>query len=424
MIAAQVKVVDSSTITRLDHPCGSLRIAHFYPWVYLTSGIERTMLEICRRSRHRHTIFTNHFEPKDTYPEFRDLEIITLSHVPVERSLGSVLKAAVVIGLQKVDFSPYDILLVHCEGLGDLILSRQPPIPAVCICYTPLRPVFDSQYRQRALERYTGGSRLLFRVFSAGFRRLDQRMWSRYRHVFFNSQESRMRADQGGLLRGLEGRHEILHPGIDWDSCPPTGRYDCYFLVPGRIMWTKGIETAIKAFMKFTSMLPAHGRFRLIIAGAVDKKSQPYLARLREEAKGRHDVEFVVSPTDQILHRLYADCYAVLFPAFNEDWGLAPLEANGFGKPVIASNRGGPTESQVDGETGFLVPAEPEPFARAMAVLAADEPLARAMGRAGRERARRYDWSHFVSRIDDVVGEVAKGHAAPPQAREVEAAAA
>jgi len=189
-------------------------------------------------------------------------------------------------------------------------------------------------------------------------------------------------------------------------------------------MWTKGIETVMKLIMKFTSMLPAHGRFRLIIAGAVDKKSQPYLARLREEAKGRHDVEFVVSPTDQILHRLYADCYAVLFPAFNEDWGLAPLEANGFGKPVIASNRGGPTESQVDGETGFLVPAEPEPFARAMAVLAADEPLARAMGRAGRERARRYDWSHFVSRIDDVVGEVAKGHAAPPQAREVEAAAA
>jgi glycosyltransferase involved in cell wall biosynthesis len=233
-------------------------------------------------------------------------------------------------------------------------------------------------------------------------------MWSRYRYVFLNSQETRMRANRGGLLRGLEGRYEILHPGVDWGSCQLTGRYDSYFLVPGRIMWTKGIETAIKAFVHFRGMSPAHGPFRLIVAGRVDKKSEPYLARLREQARGRDDIEFVVSPTDQMLHRLYADCYAALFPAFNEDWGMAPLEANAFGKAVIASNRGGPAESQVDGETGFLVPAEPEAFARAMAVLAADEHLARTMGRAGRERVRRYDWSHFVTRIDDVLEGVAK----------------
>ena len=397
--------------TNSDHRCGPLNIADFYPWVYLTGGVERTILEICRRSRHRHTIFTNHFDPGSTYPEFRALDVFRLSHVPVGRGLGSVLNTAAVIGLQKVDFSSYDILLVHCDGLGDLILCRQPQIPAVCFCHTPLRPVFDPQYRGRALERYTGVSRLLFKVFSAGFRHLDQRMWSRYRHVFFNSEETRMRADRGGLLRGLGGRFEILHPGIDWGSCHATWRYDLYFLVPGRIMWTKGVETAINAFLHFKCLSPAHGRFRLIVAGAVDKKSQLYLARLREEARGRGDIEFVVSPTDQILHSLYADCYAALFPAFNEDWGIAPLEANAFGKPVIATNRGGPAESQVDGETGFLVPAEPEAFARAMAVLAADEDLARTMGRAGRERARRYDWSHFVSRIDDVVEEVAESHA-------------
>ena len=206
-------MVHSSATAKSDHRCGHLNIADFYPWVYLTSGVERTILEICRRSRHRHTIFTNHFDPGNTSPEFRELEVIRLSHIPVDRGLGSVLKAAAVIGLQKVDFSSYDILLVHCDGLGDLILRPQPPIPAVCFCHTPLRPVFDSQYRDRALERYSGFSRLLFNVFSAGFRHLDQRMWCRYRYVFFNSQESRMRADRGGLLRGLEGRYEILHPG-------------------------------------------------------------------------------------------------------------------------------------------------------------------------------------------------------------------
>ena len=69
-------------------------------------------------------------------------------------------------------------------------------------------------------------------------------------------------------------------------------------------------------------------------------------------------------------------------------------------------NRGGPAESQVDGETGYLVPAEPEAFADVMTVLAANQDLARRMGRTGRDRVSRFDWSHFVSRIDEVVEEV------------------
>ena len=120
-----------------------MNVAIFYPWVYLTSGVERVILEICRRSKYEHTIFTNHFDFNNTYPEFQNLNVIKLRYVPVKRNIPSVLKAAITIAFQDIDVSSFDLLEVHCDGLGDLILNRNFRIPALCFCHTPLRPVFD-----------------------------------------------------------------------------------------------------------------------------------------------------------------------------------------------------------------------------------------------------------------------------------------
>lgn len=200
----------------------------------------------------------------------------------MERALWPVLKAAITIAFMKVDFKSFDALVVHCDGLGDLILNRRQHIPAVCFCHTPLRPVFDVHYAHRAMERYKDPRRLAWLLFSAGFRVMDQWMWSRYRYVLFNSEETRRRALYGGLLRGLNGNNEVLHPGIDWHGVQPTWRHQPYFLVAGRIMWTKNIEMAIQGFAHFKNMHPAHRPFWLIVAGAVDVKSLTYLAYLRE----------------------------------------------------------------------------------------------------------------------------------------------
>jgi len=241
-----------------------MNIAHYYPWVYLTSGVERVILEICRRSKHQHTIFTNHFDQDNTFPEFQDLDVVQLPRISVNRDIGPVFKAAITIAFQSMDFSSFDALVVHSDGLGDLILSRHLKIPVVCFCHTPLRPVFDNHYRSRALERYRGARRLLFYIFSAGFKVIDRYMWHRYRYIFFNSNETRKRAEHGGLLRDKDGRYEVLHPGIDWNANQPIWRYEPYFLLLGRIMWTKNIETAINAFVYFKSNFPINECFRRV----------------------------------------------------------------------------------------------------------------------------------------------------------------
>lgn len=381
----------------------TVRIAAYYPWIYLTSGVERTILEMCRRSRHEYTLFTNHFEPENTFPGLSDVPVVELRRVSVERGLFPVFRAASTIALQELKLSSFDSLLIHCDGLGDLALARPPKLPVACFCHTPLRPVFDSCYRDRAIAKYKGTRRQLFNGFAAAFRKIDQALWSRYSYAFFNSHETLSRAEKGGLLERLGNRCEVLHPGIDWAGLEPTWIYKSYFLVPGRIMWTKNIELALAAFIRWKDSSHLRKEFRLVVAGRVDKKSESYLTSLRALANERGDIEFVISPSDAQLNDLYANCTAVLFPSFNEDWGIVPLEANAFGKPVISSNRGGPLESQVDGQTGFLADPDPGAFSEAMTRLLADMGTLRHMGMAARNHSRKYDWSEFVARTDQVL---------------------
>lgn len=375
----------------------------YYPWVYLTSGVERTILEMCRRSRHEYSIFTNHYEPQNTYPEFRHLHVVTLPYLPVRRQIIPVMLAAARIAAQTLPLRDYRVLLVHCDGLGNLILNRSRRIPAVCMCHTPLRAVYDPLYRARSVQRCSRPGELLYDGFAAAFSRVDRIMFRRYRHVVFNSRETLSRAETGGLLKDMHGRYEILHPGVDWALHEPSWSYKPYFLVAGRIMWTKNVELAIEAFLRFKTGSPGHEEFRLVIAGRVDKKSEPYIEGLQQMVMGRADVQFVVSPTDEDLRRLYSECYCLLYPPFNEDWGMVPLEANAFGKPVIACDRGGPTESQIHGETGLLVPSDPREFTAAMSYLADHPSLTRAMGMKARAASLAYDWAVFVRRFDAIL---------------------
>lgn len=84
---------------------------------------------------------------------------------------------------------------------------------------------------------------------------------------------------------------------------------------------------------------------------------------------------------------LYSALDVLVLASDEEPFGLVVLEAMAAGKPVIATQAGGPVEIVVDGETGLLVPPrEPEALAMAIARLASDSSLCRKMGEAGRKR--------------------------------------
>jgi len=265
--------------------------------------------------------------------------------------------------------------------------------------------VFDKAYRERILHERGSFARLVYHAGSWVFRKIDRVAWKKYARIVCISREAHNRASAGGLLPG-ENKIEILYPAPGFQVERPSEQFDRYFFLPGRIMWTKNLELGIAAFREFKAGNVEFEDFRLVIAGIVDKKSESYYARLRKFAAGEPHIEFRMMPSDAELADLYRNCYGVLFTAFNEDWGIVPLESMTFGKPVIAVNRGGPRESIQTGVQGYLEEPEPAAFAKRMAEMASDPALTRRLGRAGFERAKRYTWQSFADRMDDEIDRV------------------
>jgi glycosyltransferase involved in cell wall biosynthesis len=392
-----------------------LRVAIYYPWLYLTSGAERTVLEIARRSRHQVTIFTHRYEPDATFPELRDEDVRVLGKVSVRRSVLSVASAAMAIAARPIDLADFDVLLVVCEGLGDLVVLRSPNRPALCLCLTPLRMVFDPVYRERDLSRRGRLERWAVRLASPLFRALDRLAWRRYSHVFAISEEVRGRICAGKLAE--PSNVEVLHPGVDTSRFRPSSTKKRFFYLPGRIMWTKNLELGIRAFQLFLSKVEDPDAWGLRIAGMVDEKSQAYADDLRRLARGNPAIEFLIRPSDKGMRAGYAECFATLFTAFNEDWGLVIIESMACGKPVVAVDRGGPREIVRHNHDGLLAPADPEAMARCMLDLAQDPGLWSRLAAAGPASAARFSWERFIDGLDARIEENVRHPASEAQAR-------
>jgi glycosyltransferase involved in cell wall biosynthesis len=346
-------------------------------------------------SRHEWTLLTNRFDRSNTFPGLSRLNVVELDSVSVERSVLTTAKSCLRLLTQRLPTADCDALVVVCEGLGDLVLFRN-SLPSLCLCLTPLRIAFDEAYRERWAETASPLKRVLVWAGTAAFRAVDRLAWRRYDRRFCISSEVRRRIVAGGLAE--EHEVEVIYPalGVQPETVEPV--FGDFFLLPGRIMWTKNVELGIAAFAEFRRRHPG---YRLVIAGMVDKKSEPYLRRLR--SLSGDGIEFRISPSDAELQDLYRTCRATLFTAFNEDYGIVPLEGMSYGKPAISVNRGGPLDTIHHGVNGFLEAPEVSAFAARMSELAASPDRCREMGKAAIVHARTFNWFDFAKRIDDAV---------------------
>ena len=107
------------------------------------------------------------------------------------------------------------------------------------------------------------------------------------------------------------------------------------------------------------------------------------------------NVEFVGRVPDEELFGLFAGCRSYILPG-EEDFGIAPLQAQAAGRPVIAYARGGALDTVIDGVTGALFDT-PDASGLADAVLNFDprdvDP------RACRANADRFATARFRERL-------------------------
>jgi glycosyltransferase involved in cell wall biosynthesis len=114
-----------------------------------------------------------------------------------------------------------------------------------------------------------------------------------------------------------------------------------YYVTIGRSVPYKRMGLIVETFAQM-------GDKRLVVAG-----DGPELPRLRQIAKGRANIEILGFVDEAKKLELLARARAFVF-APHEDFGIAPLEAQACGTPVVAYGRGGALETVVDGVTGVF----------------------------------------------------------------------
>lgn len=122
--------------------------------------------------------------------------------------------------------------------------------------------------------------------------------------------------------------------------CDISGKFvpirELYFLIVSQLVLHKRIDLAIQAFNKL--------EFPLVIIGEGKEKNK--LKKMAGE-----NIKFLGWQSDEAVRQYYQNCVALVFPG-EEDFGIAPVEAMSFGKPVLAYRNGGLMESVIEGVTG------------------------------------------------------------------------
>lgn len=179
----------------------------------------------------------------------------------------------------------------------------------------------------------------------------------------------------------------------------------------------KNLPLALKAFKLLENNLSKQewDKLHLIMAGGYDSRvlenveHHDELQVITENLNLQHKVTFLRSPNDQLKVKLLNRCQALLYTPENEHFGIVPLEAMYLSKPVIAVNSGGPTETIVNDQTGFLCEPEPTDFVEAALKIIRDPKLGERMGDMGRKRVQqRFSFEAFTDKLDNIIKDLVK----------------
>jgi len=192
-----------------------------------------------------------------------------------------------------------------------------------------------------------------------------------------------------------------------------TGQCDIFVSI-NRFERKKGLPLLLRAVVEppLAERQPV-----VVLAGGYDARvpeNVQHLEELKSEATALglaegEQVFFLPSFSAAQRRALLTVCRGVVYTPQGEHFGIVPLEAMAAERPLISCNSGGPLESVVDGQTGYLVEPTPAAFADAMNKLASDPKKSAAMGLKGRKHVQdKFSRETFGNSLDKYLLQLAK----------------
>ena len=209
------------------------------------------------------------------------------------------------------------------------------------------------------------------------------------------------------LYSAPHDRLKTVHPGVDHEMFSPGDSAkarrllgidddELVMLYAGRIQPLKGLSLAIDAADQLVGALDRSLVF-LVVGGASGRGGDRELARLRSRVHelGLDQTVRFVGPQPHVrLPQFYRASDVVVVSSHTESFGLAALEAQACGRPVVATAVGGLGHIVQDHKTGYLVDErDPAVFAARLKTVLSDDVLRRQLGADAHARAQHFSWN-------------------------------
>ncbi|MBN2090951.1 glycosyltransferase [candidate division KSB1 bacterium] len=297
--------------------------------------------------------------------------------------------------IEDFDLKGYDLVLSssHCVAKGVL---THPGTMHFCYCHTPMRYVWSMYHDYFGQGRVKGLQKMIIRFSSNYLRMWDVISANRVDYFIANSNHVRKRIE-----KYYQREAEVIHPPVDTSKTWLSAKNDDYYLVVTALVPYKRIDVAVKAFNQLNK--------RLVIVG--QGSEEKYLKKIAGK-----NIEFVGWAVGTELQNYYANCKALIFPG-EEDFGIVPVEAQAFGKPVIALGVGGALETVIGiwpANDGNYSPQTNEQYTGVFFSEPATEPLIKAVEfferinfskELIRQHALQFDKELFRQRIKSFIEE-------------------
>jgi glycosyltransferase involved in cell wall biosynthesis len=301
-----------------------MRIAIVHHWFISFAGGERVVNTIASIYPAA-DVFTLFLDKKKLPAALQKHKIMTsfLDRAPGARRAHRHLLPLYPLAVEMLDLAGYDLVISSDSGPMKGVLT-DPHSTHICYCHSPMRYLWDgySAYR-RCMSPFT---QTIFGLVSHYVRNWDYAAAQRVDHFIANSNYVAAR-----IRKYYRRESTVIHPPINTSEGFLANKHEDYYLAVGRLVPYKRTEILIDACRRL-------GR-KLVIAG-----DGPEMKRLKRMSAS--NVSFLGEVSESQLSNLYAHCRALLFAA-DEDFGMVPLEAQSYGRPVIAFGKGGALETVV-----------------------------------------------------------------------------
>ncbi|OGK24809.1 hypothetical protein A3C24_00715 [Candidatus Roizmanbacteria bacterium RIFCSPHIGHO2_02_FULL_37_24] len=258
------------------------------------------------------------------------------SRIPFFSKLYSPLRFLTPWIWESFDLTDYDVVISSSGWfMSKGVITKDQTLH---VCYLHHQPRY-LYYYETAVEWQKYFPVKIYAHFINHFLRIwDFQSSQRPDYFIANSHETKKR-----IQKFYRRDSEVIYPPVDIpkDEVFKMQKFEKrdYYVTLSRLSKTKNIDVLIKTANEL--------KIKLKIVGV--GRDEEYLRSLAGDS-----IEFLGRVSDEKFGSLYQGSKAFLFASVDEEFGIAPVEAMGYGVPVIAYASGGLKETVKDGYNGYL----------------------------------------------------------------------